>query len=646
MSGLQLRGDTAANWTTANPVLAAREIALTLNGIGQTVAVRFGDGTTAWTALANFSSGGGGGGVTDGDKGDIVISGAGTLFTIDAKAVTFGKMQDIATARLLGRTTAGAGAVEELNAATAKTLLALVKGDVGLGNADNTSDADKPVSTATATALGGKQSALGFVPENSANKGATNGYVPLVGGQIPQAYLPAFVDDVLEYANFAALPVTGDSGKIYVTLDTNKAWRWSGSAYIEISGSPGSTDAVAEGAANLYFTAARVRDTLLAGLTFATNAAILAADSVLVALGKLQAQITAHFGAGGGAHADAVAAGLSGFMTGGDKTKLNAIAAGATANSSDATLLARANHSGTQLATTISDFTESSQDVIGAMVVNSATVTWTYDDAGGTLSAMAVGAGGVSDGDKGDITVSLAATTWTIDAGAVINAKLANVASATFKGRVTAAAGVPEDLTGTQATSLLDVATGALKGLLAAADKSKLDGIAGGAQPGTVTTVSVTPANGISGTVVNPTTTPVITLALGAIIPTSVAATGAITSSGAAVGYATGAGGAVTQLTSKSTAVTMNKPTGQITTINSALAAATSIAFTLTNSFITATDVVVVNIKSGAASTIAYQATVQAVAAGSCVIALRNVSAGALSEAVVLQFAVIKGVNA
>ena len=54
MSGLQLRGDTAANWTAANPVLAAREIALTLNGIGQTVAVRFGDGTTAWTALANF----------------------------------------------------------------------------------------------------------------------------------------------------------------------------------------------------------------------------------------------------------------------------------------------------------------------------------------------------------------------------------------------------------------------------------------------------------------------------------------------------------------------------------------------------------------------------------------------------------------
>lgn len=63
-----------------------------------------------------------------------------------------------------------------------------------------------------------------------------------------------------------------------------------------------------------------------------------------------------HVGTGGGAHADVVAAGASGFMSGVDKTKLNGIATGATANSSDATLLARANHTGTQLAATISNF--------------------------------------------------------------------------------------------------------------------------------------------------------------------------------------------------------------------------------------------------------------------------------------------------
>ena len=62
---------------------------------------------------------------------------------------------------------------------------------------------------------------------------------------------------MLEAANFAALPATGETGKIYVAIDTNKTYRWSGSAYIEISASPGSTDAVAEGSTNLYFTTAR-----------------------------------------------------------------------------------------------------------------------------------------------------------------------------------------------------------------------------------------------------------------------------------------------------------------------------------------------------------------------------------------------------
>jgi len=59
--------------------------------------------------------------------------------------------------------------------------------------------------------------------------------------------------------------------------------------------------------------------------------------------------------AGGTTHAAVIAAGASGFMTGADKTKLDGIAASATANSSDAVLLARANHTGTQVAATVSD---------------------------------------------------------------------------------------------------------------------------------------------------------------------------------------------------------------------------------------------------------------------------------------------------
>lgn len=73
--------------------------------------------------------------------------------------------------------------------------------------------------------------------------------------------------------------------------------------------------------------------------------------SVGAVAGKLD---TAHSGSGGTAHANVVAGGAAGFMAGADKTKLDGVATGATANSTDATLLARANHTGTQAAGTIS----------------------------------------------------------------------------------------------------------------------------------------------------------------------------------------------------------------------------------------------------------------------------------------------------
>lgn len=89
--------------------------------------------------------------------------------------------------------------------------------------------------TGLQTALDGKQASLGFTPENSANKGINNGYASLdSGGKVPSSQLPSYVDDVLEYANLAALPATGETGKIYITLDTNKTYRWSGSVYTAI----------------------------------------------------------------------------------------------------------------------------------------------------------------------------------------------------------------------------------------------------------------------------------------------------------------------------------------------------------------------------------------------------------------------------
>lgn len=127
----------------------------------------------------------------------------------------------------------------------------------------------------------------------------------------------------------------------------------------------------------------------------------------------------------------------------------------------------------------------------------------------------------------------------------------------------------------------------------------------------------------------------------------NVIAAAALTSASASggVGYSTGAGGTVTQATSKSTGVTLNTTTGQITMNNANLAGQTEVSFTLTNSAIAATDVVLVTIASGATAN-SYVVGVAATAAGSCVIQVGNVTlATTLGEAVVLNFAVIKGVT-
>jgi hypothetical protein len=109
-------------------------------------------------------------------------------------------------------------------------------------------------------------------------------------------------------------------------------------------------------------------------------------------------------------------------------------------------------------------------------------------------------------------------------------------------------------------------------------------------------------------------------------------------------GYITGEGGTVTQATSKATAVTLNKKCGQITMNAASLATATTVTFTLTNSTIAATDLLVLNHVSGGTAG-AYLLNAQA-AAGSASINVRNVTAGALSEAIVIGFAVIKAVTA
>lgn len=112
-------------------------------------------------------------------------------------------------------------------------------------------------------------------------------------------------------------------------------------------------------------------------------------------------------------------------------------------------------------------------------------------------------------------------------------------------------------------------------------------------------------------------------------------------------GYGAGAGGSVTQLTSKSTAVTLNKPSGHITMHNGSLSANTTVGFILNNTTIApAGDTLIVNIHADGVvnpSNYLVWAAPSGVTDGQTTIYVRNISGGALAEAVTLRFNIIKG---
>jgi hypothetical protein len=145
-----------------------------------------------------------------------------------------------------------------------------------------------------------------------------------------------------------------------------------------------------------------------------------------------------------------------------------------------------------------------------------------------------------------------------------------------------------------------------------------------------------------SGAAVFANTPTLVTPVIGAATGTSLTVTGVIASTGTAgVGYATGAGGTVTQGTSRTTGVTLDKTSGAIT-LFSAAGTTSATTFTVTNSTVAATDVIILNQKSG---TDLYDLMVTAVAAGSFNITFRT-TGGTTTETPVFNFAVIKGVAA
>jgi hypothetical protein len=125
---IRLRRGTAAQWASANPVLSSGEAGF----VTDTNTLKIGNGAAAFAALDAI---GGGGGVSDGDKGDITVTGSGATWTIENGAVTAAKFQDIAQDRLIGRVTTGTGSVETLTAADVRTLLNVEDGANANGTA-------------------------------------------------------------------------------------------------------------------------------------------------------------------------------------------------------------------------------------------------------------------------------------------------------------------------------------------------------------------------------------------------------------------------------------------------------------------------------------------------------------------------------
>ena len=76
---------------------------------------------------------------------------------------------------------------------------------------------------------------LGTLSDQEDLQAALDLKADLVDGKVPSSQLPSYVDDVIEVANYAALPAVGESGKIYITLDDNHIFRWTGSTYVEIT---------------------------------------------------------------------------------------------------------------------------------------------------------------------------------------------------------------------------------------------------------------------------------------------------------------------------------------------------------------------------------------------------------------------------
>jgi hypothetical protein len=268
---------------------------------------------------------------------------------------------------------------------------------------------------------------------------------------------------------------------------------------------------------------------------------------------------------------------------------------------------------GIPASTTISAVNSATQITLSANATASGTVTLTVTNSINGAFANLVYAGGTFSGPTNFAIVNTGPTSWVI-----FNVPQGGIPA----GNITISGSL---------SSTTNVAVGSI----AASAKWLYNSLYGAVLQGKGTTYDVALFNGGASLVMgNPTGTK------------DARFQGALTSAGGALGYATGAGGTVTQVTSKTTAVTLNKVCGQFTTTADPIAAGATAIFQVNNSNVASTDTILLNLQSGQATMGTYSYRIEKVAAGSFTVTIENRSGGSLSEALVFNFTVFKGVNA
>ena len=427
-------------------------------GVNQTTVNFVGSGVTAASVGAVTTvTIAGGATVPDGDKGDVTVSSSGTVWTVDNDAITYAKIQNVsATDRLLGRDTAAAGDIEEITVGgglefTGSTGIqrSALTGDVTATAGSNaTTIANDAVTTAkilnanvtlakianiaTDRLLGRDTAASGVVEELTVGGGVEF----TTSGGIQRS---ALTGDVTATAGSGSTTIANNAVTTAKILDANVTLaKMANLAQDQFIGRTTASTGVPETATITAAARTVLDDTTVANMVDTLGGA---ASSGTGGLARVSSPVftTPNIGSAtgdisGNAATVTTNANLTGIVT--STGNATAIANGAIA------LAKLANGTDGEIPTW------DASGVITTVAVGTSGHVLTSNGAGAAPTFQAAPGGGVSDGDKGDITVSASGATWTIDNDVVTYAKMQNV-SATDRllGRDTAAAGDVEELT-------------------------------------------------------------------------------------------------------------------------------------------------------------------------------------------------------